>query len=477
MAYDPKLGYDPDRDYTAAYATETDPINRGRIAEARGKKKAAMTAAGTYDTAWDEPWNKVFSANPVLGMSIDGSYGAYGSTPIGQMGMGGVKANPYGGGSSNPYTTAYNNATTQLGSMKQEQIGQVNSMYDKQATNAYVQREQQTKNLPTQLAAQGITGGMAESSAVRIGTAYGNNIATNEAARMGAVSNINIASSQQAMQMALDYADRMIAQQNADRGFERGVMESDRNFGYQQGRDTVGDNRYNTEWAYGVGRDAVGDARYTDETAYSRGRDNVGDMRYADETAYGRGRDTISDSRYTDETAYGRSRDAVSDSRYSNETAYNRQRDNVGDSQWQQQFGYNAEQDAINNAYRQQTDTTGQAATPYSMGNYATGLVETYTKSEGNYDLIGALNKAYESGLISAEDFAGALIQAGIDPYAQDAQSTDSGSTTLQGWVSSPNELGYGPITEDKLRKLVDSGEVTFKYDTATGKMIYKRAK
>jgi hypothetical protein len=114
---------------------------------------------------------------------------------------------------------------------------------------------------------------------------------------------------------------------------------------------------------------------------------------------------------------------------------------------------------------------------PYSMGNYAMGLVETYTKSEGEYDLVGALNKAYENGLISAEDFAGALIQAGIDPYAQDAQSTGSGSTTLQGWVSSPNELGYGPITEDKLRKLVDSGEVTFKYDTATGKMIYKRAK
>lgn len=468
MAYDPKLGYDPDKDYTAAYAVENDPINRGRIADERGKKKAAMQAAGTYDPSWDTSWNTVYGANPLVNAP---------NAPIGQMGLG--NSNPYNAangapsGSINPYTSAYNTATTQLGNMKKEQIGQVNSMYDKQAMNAYVQREQQTKNLPTQLAAQGITGGMAESSAVRIGTAYGNNIATNEAARMGAVSNINIASSQQAIDMALAYADRIIAQQNADRSFERGVLESDRGFAYQQNRDAVGDSQWNKSFDRGV---LESDRGFN----YQQGRDTVADNRYNTEWNYGVGRDNIADQRYTNETAYNRGRDTVGDQQWQQQFGYNAYRDNVGDQQWQQQFGYNQQQDAIANAYRQQS--AQETATPYSMSGYAKNLVDTYAKSEGKYDLIGSLNKAYDSGLISAQDYAAALIQTGIDPNAKEkaaasAQATEANKAnayaTMQNWTDNPANLGYGPLSQDKLQQLINDGKVIGKYEN--GRFYYKR--
>ena len=49
---------------------------------------------------------------------------------------------------------------------------------------------QAKKNLPSQLNALGIRGGASESSAVRLGTNYGSNVASNEAARNTALANL-----------------------------------------------------------------------------------------------------------------------------------------------------------------------------------------------------------------------------------------------------------------------------------------------
>lgn len=61
----------------------------------------------------------------------------------------------------------------------------------------------------------------------------------------------------------------------------RAQYNADRDFAYNQHRDTVGDKRYENEWDYTVGRDQVSDSRYEDETAYDRAT-------YEDERNYDR---------------------------------------------------------------------------------------------------------------------------------------------------------------------------------------------
>lgn len=74
----------------------------------------------------------------------------------------------------------------------------------------------------------------------------------------------------------------------------------------------------NRDFGYNQYRDNVGDTRYADETAYNRNRDTLGDQ-YRDK------RDSINDARYTDETTYNRSQDALNrkDSNYWNQIAQN----------------------------------------------------------------------------------------------------------------------------------------------------------
>lgn len=65
-----------------------------------------------------------------------------------------------------------------------------NAEYDNAARQNYINYMQARKNLPSQLNALGIRGGASESSALRLGTNYGSNVASNEAARNSALAAI-----------------------------------------------------------------------------------------------------------------------------------------------------------------------------------------------------------------------------------------------------------------------------------------------
>jgi hypothetical protein len=126
----------------------------------------------------------------------------------------------------------------------------------------------------------------------------------------------------QKMSNVADYAQSLLDKDQSRGDALRSQMfneyASNRDFGYNQYRDNVGDTRYANDTAYNRYRDQVGDTRYADETAYNRNRDTLGDQ-YRDK------RDSINDSRYTDETTYNRSQDALNrkDSNYWNQIAQN----------------------------------------------------------------------------------------------------------------------------------------------------------
>lgn len=152
-----------------------------------------------------------------------------------------------------------------------------------------------------------------------------------------------------------DKMQALINQRNADRQF--GLQEGGLTGNYLGGRTLQGqqfdygqqvDNR---NFDYRQGRDQVGDRRYDEQFGYQRQRDQVGDQRYDREFDYQQGRDQVTDNRYDEQFDYQQNRDARRD--YETDRLYNygMYRDNVGDQQWQQQFEQNAQERAEQMGY------------------------------------------------------------------------------------------------------------------------------
>ena len=76
-------------------------------------------------------------------------------------------------------------------------LNKSNAQYDNTAKQNYINYMQAQKKLPSQLNALGIRGGASESSAIRLNTNYGSNVASNEAARNSAAENIRQTYAQQ----------------------------------------------------------------------------------------------------------------------------------------------------------------------------------------------------------------------------------------------------------------------------------------
>ena len=64
-----------------------------------------------------------------------------------------------------------------------------------------------------------------------------------------------------------------------------GQYNADRNFAYQQARDSVADQQWNAQFGYQAGRDMVGDQRYATEWQHGLDREAVEDQRYETEYA------------------------------------------------------------------------------------------------------------------------------------------------------------------------------------------------
>ena len=103
--------------------------------------------------------------------------------------------------SKTPYIDMYNDYARQQQGIRDAYRAQIaadrasaerssNAEYDNAARQNYINYMQARKNLPSQLNALGIRGGATESSALRLGTNYGSNVASNEAARATALANL-----------------------------------------------------------------------------------------------------------------------------------------------------------------------------------------------------------------------------------------------------------------------------------------------
>ena len=154
-----------------------------------------------------------------------------------------IGGNPYiSTNSTNPYQDIYNQYAQAQEKVKEADQSawqtrkdadtkSVNDNYDSSSKQNYVNYMQQQKALPSQLQNLGVNGGASESAQLRLNTAYGNNIASNESARNSALNSVNTNYETEWNDYLNDYnqnlADVLKTAQENDIAYQRELAERD----------------------------------------------------------------------------------------------------------------------------------------------------------------------------------------------------------------------------------------------------------
>lgn len=154
-----------------------------------------------------------------------------------------IGGNPYiSTNSSNPYQDIYNQYAAAQEKQKQADqeawqqrrdtdLGKINANYDTTSKSNYLNYMQNQKALPSQLQRLGVNGGANESAQLRLSTAYGNNIASNEASRNSALASANNTYENEWNDYLINYNSNLASQlaqaQQNDVAYQRELAERD----------------------------------------------------------------------------------------------------------------------------------------------------------------------------------------------------------------------------------------------------------
>ncbi len=151
--------------------------------------------------------------------------------------------------SSNPYNQileAQRKSEQRLKNSKKTQLKSLDAQIDDARRTAYIEKMQAQYNVPATLALTGQTGGLSETVAAAPQVTYQNALAGLDQARMRSANEIELANDQQSLSLAMDYADRLIAQLN-----------SDRSYNYAVSRDQVSDSQWRESFHYSKEQNAL----------------------------------------------------------------------------------------------------------------------------------------------------------------------------------------------------------------------------
>ena len=188
-----------------------------------------------------------------------------------------------------------------------------------------------------------------------------------------------------------------------ERNFDYGKYTDDRNYQYQVDRDQVTDTQWQKEYDEAV-------RQYDKQFGYQEARDKVLDERYADEIKYQQGRDEVSDTQWKAEFD-----EALR--QYNESLQYQKDRDTTSNNQWQAEFDeakrqYDEQYNKSNNTTSKVTTTTG---TSYDTHGYRTEDIKAMQRAAG----------------IEADGIWGPQTQAAWDAgYTKDGKAGDTDGFT-----------------------------------------------
>lgn len=304
--------------------------------------------------------------------------------------------------------------------------------YDDLYKQLYLERRRAEKNLPQQLAAMGISGGMSESSALGIQNSYANALAQGEQEKLNTLNDIDqaianarltgeIGIAQQAAQLAMDKL-------NAYGSYVNGLMNQQQyynNFQYQQGRDQVSDAQWQQQW----NRQQILDQLSRDDVSYDR-------------------------KLYMAEILY----------------------QNTGDASGFKALGMTDDQIAAmgRNWYAQAMSSGGSGGSGSGSGSDAGPKMSLSTAkqlAEAGYFSDAALEVLRNAGY----DDQALYLLYGYDPNSvnQTPYIGNGGDQNATIDMNSVIALGYGPIGADRLAELEASGKIERYYED--GKIKFRK--
>lgn len=201
-----------------------------------------------------------------------------------------VQENPYDAllaGVDERYAALERQQLEQIAAATEQSVDRLNAQrkgiddtYEEMARQAYIDYAQQNFALPGQLAQLGVNGGASESAQLGLNTAYSGNLNNILTAKGNAMTELDNAIIDVRNSGDLQKADAILANSQAALAAYQNLMQNKIAYDYQAGRDAIGDQRYNQEWAYQMGQQALENQRYNDQWAYQLQRDAIDDARY-----------------------------------------------------------------------------------------------------------------------------------------------------------------------------------------------------
>lgn len=171
--------FDPNLDYAALIAAETDPTRRAQLMQERENKINYLNGTGQNPNGY---------TNAIYGQTVQQT------VPVVQQQMPMVEMPEYIGMTQEDIQAQYADMAAQLAAARQQQLNltlqqsqaaqdAASAEYDDLARQAYILKRQQEMALPQQLSAMGISGGGSESANMQLQANYQNNLNNNEKAR------------------------------------------------------------------------------------------------------------------------------------------------------------------------------------------------------------------------------------------------------------------------------------------------------
>lgn len=338
---------------------------------------------------------------------------------------------------------------TALSSLNAEKA-KITPMYYDKRNQTSTASQMQAKNFGEYMANRGLTnsGTNAQAELTRNSTLQGNIGALNrqelEANQdiQRRISDVNstfgsdLASAQAGIEA--NSMDRLISAQQQAYQNALNQYNTDRGFNYQVGRDTIGDNRYNTQYA-----DSRADVAYNRN--YQTGRDAIADSRYNTEYA-----DNRADVNYN--RNYQQSRDSVADNQWQSQFDYNKLSDSQQMALQQAQFDFQREQAQIDNTYRQGT-FEHQKAMDASQLDLQRKQMEISQSKTSTSDL-GSTAKGNNVTTMAWQSFSNALSNGGTATAAQWLESNKEDLKDAVGTTEYNRMIDtFAAIQQDNMRE------------------------
>lgn len=226
------------------------------------------------------------------------------------------------------------------------------------------------------------------------------------------------------------------------------IAQSDRDYQYQVGRDTVADQQWKQQFDYAQNRDNIADQQWQQQFNYAQNRDSVADKQWQQQFDYAQERDSVADKQWDKTYNYQASRDKIADNQWQQQ--FDASEDDIEFQRWLSQQNLQLNQDQLKHNKEMDYKNHELASKQYQLE-----LGEQRMAREEHEMLMEQYEKAKETGTVS--DYIGKITPVDIANTIS-AFRLDNDKVGLEAFISDLADRGI--ITEQQYLDYCDMFEI-----------------